>query len=121
MRDAFRAMLGPATALALLLVTFSSRLGAQRDSPAVVGPKHVDAEGFLLPAEAIARVGSARFRTGAAITSLAYSADDKIIAALGYRSAQLWDSTRGQPRCEFKQDAGSGWAAMALHPRQALR
>jgi hypothetical protein len=54
-------------AAGLLFVSFAVSVSSQ---PVPTNPKtdaRVDHEGFPLPDEAIARVGSARFRTGAAI------------------------------------------------------
>jgi WD40 repeat protein len=61
---------------------------------------HVDREGFPLPAEAIARVGSARFRFESYLAALAYTADGKgVIGVTGYDcTLYLWDAATGKVR-----------------------
>jgi WD40 repeat protein len=75
----------------------------------------VDHEGNPLPAEAIGRVGSARFRTDTSLNDVAYSPDGKSIVALGYRSVQIWDAATGELRRELKLGERSLIQAMAYH------
>ncbi len=58
--------------------------------------EHLDAEGFPLPAEALARVGSARFRHGSYLEQLAYSPDGKVLASAGHKQLRLWDASTGK-------------------------
>jgi WD40 repeat protein len=62
-----------------------------------VADKHVDHEGFPLPAEAIARVGSARFRGDFPICQIAYSLDDKQILCATGDVLEYWDAATGKP------------------------
>jgi len=54
-----------------------------------------DKEGFPLPADAVARVGSARLRHGL-MANLTYSPDGKILASSGGGLVRLWDTSRGK-------------------------
>jgi RNA polymerase sigma factor (sigma-70 family) len=71
----------------------------QPDSPKVEAKAHLDREGFPLPAEAVARVGSARFRGGGSIAALGYVADGRMILVVhrGGR-VQLCDAVSGALR-----------------------
>ncbi len=64
-------------------------------APVAPGP-HVDREGFPLPAEAVARVGSARFRYGRWIGNLDYSPDGTLLASSGEGGVWVWDARTGK-------------------------
>jgi RNA polymerase sigma factor (sigma-70 family) len=57
---------------------------------------HLDREGFPLPGEALARVGSARLRHGIDVRHLEYSPDGMLLASSGYGRLRLWDSLTGK-------------------------
>jgi RNA polymerase sigma factor (sigma-70 family) len=62
-------------------------------------PEHVDVNGDPLPAEAIARIGSPRLRTGGDIKGLSYSADGKVIVSASVGgSIQIWNAATGKLR-----------------------
>jgi WD40 repeat protein len=77
-------------------------------SPTVAEPlprPNVDTRDEPLPEHAIARLGSTRFRHGAAITALALSADGKFLATGSRdRTVRIWDAASGKLlrsiRCE---------------------
>lgn len=61
------------------------------------GVDRVDGEGFALPAEAIARLGSARLRHHGAVRGLAYAPDGKQIISLAEDDTiRLWDAGAGK-------------------------
>jgi len=64
------------------------------DAPAPEERK--DREGFPLPAEAVARVGSARLRHGRLPANLTYSPDGKVLASSGGGQIRLWDAGTGK-------------------------
>jgi RNA polymerase sigma factor (sigma-70 family) len=67
------------------------------EAPKVAGPKErTDREGFPLPAEALARVGSARLRHGRLPFHLEYSPDGRLLASSGERRLRLWDAATGK-------------------------
>ena len=56
-----------------------------------------DADGVALPDGALVRLGSTRFRHGAAVTSLAYTHDGKFLATgCNDHVIRLWDPSTGQ-------------------------
>jgi RNA polymerase sigma factor (sigma-70 family) len=67
---------------------------AKADAPAAEPRK--DREGFPLPAEAVARVGSARLRHGRWLQNLTYSPDGRILASAGGGTLRLWDAGTGR-------------------------
>ncbi len=69
-------------------------------APAGPGP-HVDREGLPLPAEALARVGSGRFRHGRRVWNLDYSPDGKLLASSGEGLVRVWDSATGKLVWQF--------------------
>jgi hypothetical protein len=97
----------PRTAASLLamLLSLAAWTAAAQAQPGAAGTgepsktAHVDHEGFPLPAEAIARVGSARFRSRDALEVLTYTRDGKtIVAASRTGEIQLWDAADGKLR-----------------------
>jgi WD40 repeat protein len=55
-----------------------------------------DREGFVLPAQALARVGSARLRHGGGVANLDYSPDGRLLASSGSGWIRLWDARTGK-------------------------
>src|ERR1700682_1105892 len=86
----------------LLALLFSVQLPPSAPLQAQPGSdRHVDHEGMPLPAEAIARVGSARLRTDGQPCWLACTPDGKTIISAACNSArinslQLWDAATGK-------------------------
>jgi WD40 repeat protein len=101
----------------------------KKDKPAVPEPGCVlkDAHGDPLPAGAVARLGSARWRHGGPVGSLSLSADGKFLASGSQhdpygrnqdRSARLWDAVSGQELYRLQKDKNNnqGSAAVAVSP-----
>jgi WD40 repeat protein len=65
-------------------------------------PPHADRDGFPLPAEAVARVGSLRLRCSRDETYLQYSPDGTLLAAFCDGSLPLWDARTGKLVREIK-------------------
>jgi len=90
---------------ALLLAAGPVR-GQPDEAKKSVADKHVDHEGLPLPAEAIARVGSARFRAVGLSPDVAYTPDAKTIVSVVRRNAsgrdliQFWAAETGKVRHE---------------------
>jgi RNA polymerase sigma factor (sigma-70 family) len=62
---------------------------------------HVDGEGFPVPAEALARVGSAKYRHGGSLNGLHYSPDGKLLATTGGPRVRVWDVQTGKVVQQF--------------------
>jgi WD40 repeat protein len=62
---------------------------------------HVDREGFPLPAEAVARVGSARLRHGGGPVDLDYSPDGSLLVSSGGGRVRVWDTSTGNLVWQF--------------------
>lgn len=72
----------------------------------VAAPPHVDALGDPLPTEAIARLGTVRFRHGSNIYELAFTPDGKQIVAFGHDAVRTWDAATGKEVGRVPIDAG---------------
>ncbi|MBL8795199.1 MAG: sigma-70 family RNA polymerase sigma factor [Planctomycetia bacterium] len=56
----------------------------------------VDVHGDLLPPNALARLGTARYRAGAAVDGLVLSPDGKFLVSAGSGGLRLWDAHQGK-------------------------
>jgi WD40 repeat protein len=76
-------------------------------------PPRLDLAGDPLPAGAVARLGTVRFRQGSAISALAYSPDGKLLASAGWHdpAIRLWDVASGR---EVQQCSGADGGAHLL-------
>src|SRR6266542_2935011 len=87
--------LSPAFVLVALLA-LSLPLSAADPPPAKPAPR-LDASGDPLPPGAIARLGTARFRHGETVKSVAHSADGKVFVSSGNGGGvSLWDAATGK-------------------------
>ncbi len=77
------------------------------------GDPRVDAHGDPLPAGAIARLGSNRFRTASWVRNLAFSHDDRALVACLNEAVVVWDRATGK---ELRQFAIPHSSATALSP-----
>jgi RNA polymerase sigma factor (sigma-70 family) len=78
--------------------------------PAQVGkPAHVDAFGDPLPPDALARLGTVRFRPGGYAASIAFSPDGKQIVTGSSSDVSVWDTGSGKEVCRLSGERGSGW------------
>jgi RNA polymerase sigma factor (sigma-70 family) len=68
-------------------------------APSIIeDPLRVDADGDPLPAGAILRLGSARFRGSASLA--AYSPDGRVLTTVGVGGVRTWDAATGRPLTE---------------------
>jgi RNA polymerase sigma factor (sigma-70 family) len=74
----------------------SAHLAETRPAESPAAEERKDREGFPLPAEALARVGSARLRHGRWAPNLTYSPDGKMLATSGGGLVRLWDAGTGK-------------------------
>ena len=73
-----------------------------------------DLYGDPLPAGAVARFGSIRWRHGAAINGSALSADGKRLATSSGHSVAVWDVADGKRLWQFTTEYGSNWNRPSL-------
>lgn len=84
--------------------------------PAAEGaaPARADAHGDPLPAEAIARLGTVRFRHGGFINTIAFTPDGKQLVSHGhYDGVRVWDAASGAEVGQVIPDR-DGWVGAAL-------
>jgi hypothetical protein len=65
----------------------------------------VDRQGDPLPAGAVARLGTVRFRPADEVLALAISPDGKTLASAGWRDVALWELATGKKIARFRGDS----------------
>jgi RNA polymerase sigma factor (sigma-70 family) len=105
--------LGATLVAGLLLAVTAAGFGLMPSGPPPAKPEQrammerVDGDGKALPAEAIARLGSSRLRHGSWVKDVAYSADGKLLASVGYdHTLRVWDAPTGKQRFAVRRDDG---------------
>jgi RNA polymerase sigma factor (sigma-70 family) len=68
----------------------------QAQAPPIAELPTVDLQGDPLPPEALARLGTLRFRAGPTVRRLAISPDGKVMASVGNGGLQVWDTDNGK-------------------------
>lgn len=86
----------------------STETGAGKSRP------RTDAQGDLLPAEAIARLGTQRFRHGGQIMFAAFTPDGKRLISQGYDGVRVWNVATGKQLRYFAAEPGNYWGATDL-------
>jgi RNA polymerase sigma factor (sigma-70 family) len=83
--------------------------------PADAKAGRVDALGDPLPDDAVARLGTVRFRHGSAIHSMAFTPDARELLAYGNDGVRVWDPATGKQILQLVgvPDRPIGWAAFS--------
>jgi RNA polymerase sigma factor (sigma-70 family) len=68
-----------------------------------------DHQGDPLPDEALARLGTLRFRHGGHIRSLGFSANGRQVVANGSDGVRVWEAATGKQIRRFAYEADAGW------------
>jgi WD40 repeat protein len=82
--------------LAQLLPVGAAPLEVGRTAPGPGRPGREDRHGDPLPAEAVARLGTVRFRNGGFLSSLAYTPDGRFLVSGGVGGARVWEAATGK-------------------------
>jgi RNA polymerase sigma factor (sigma-70 family) len=91
-------------------LTPSAQAGPGRNQP----KEHVDLQGDPLPADAVGRLGTVRFRHENLVDDFALSADGRRIAAVAGHGLIVWDAASGRPL--LRQAAEADRACVAFAP-----
>src|SRR5262249_13388546 len=75
-----------------------------------------DQLGDPLPTDAVARIGSTRFRHGAYIYSLCFSPDGKRLHSFGMDGLRIWDAASGREQRHLTERPGFRLLRAALSP-----
>ncbi len=89
-----------------------SAKAAEKPAPAA----HVDALGDLLPAGAIARLGTVRFRHGGHISLVRFTPDGKRLVSQGADGVRVWDAATRKELRHHAPEPGTLWGATDLSP-----
>lgn len=94
----------------------------QDDIPQAARAERTDRQRDPLPAGALARLGTTRFRHSNYIHALAYSHDGKLLASSATDALRVWDATTGKEQF-FARPPGEKWqffSALAFAPDGAM-
>ncbi|HEY7429033.1 MAG TPA: sigma-70 family RNA polymerase sigma factor [Gemmataceae bacterium] len=89
---------------------------APKEADADKSEKRVDAQGDPLPAGAIARLGTVRFRPGRTIAWLIFLPDGKRLVSVGHDGAWVWDIATGKELGHLTPPTGKVWAGGCVTP-----
>jgi RNA polymerase sigma factor (sigma-70 family) len=89
-------------------------LAAPKKADAGKSEKRVDALGDPLPNEAIARLGTVRFRSGSGISQVRFTPDGKRLVAKGHGDVRVWDAATGKELHHFVPTGRTWWEASDL-------
>jgi RNA polymerase sigma factor (sigma-70 family) len=91
--------------------------GVSNPAPSVVAGPLRDAHGDPLPAGALRRLGTVRFRHGVGLSAVAYAPDGKTIASASDDGRiRLWEAATGKPKGSLRQPGRSGICVLAFAP-----
>src|SRR5437763_14978714 len=82
--------------------------------------ERVDHHGDPLPPEAVARLGTQRFRHEDLVGEFALAADGSRMAAVAGHGLVLWDMATGRPLARFTSEATQGCVALSPDNQTAL-
>jgi RNA polymerase sigma factor (sigma-70 family) len=96
--------------------------GAEEEPPAVAGSMAeghqpgAEADAGPLPAGAVGRLGTLRFRLGTWLRGMALSSDGNTLATVGFDGVWLWDARTGKEKHFFAVRGIGGCEAVAFSP-----